>query len=125
MEYCIECLREDMRQPGQGHHIVSKKKAPYMKHVPMNITPLCVIHHTSSPTGIHHNKEMMLRYRQELQLRYTLMLTKDYYNHSELKKLLNCSDNTVKAIVKRLPYRKEGYKREDLIFRFMGEENYL
>jgi hypothetical protein len=125
MGYCVECLKNDIWTHGQRHHIISKKKAKYMEHVPINIADLCLAHHTASPTGIHHNKGMMLRYRQEFQLKLTLLLTKDYYTHKELKELLNASDNTIKAIVKTLPWNKEGYKKEQLIFRMMGDENYL
>jgi hypothetical protein len=125
MDNCIECMKNDIWSNGQGHHIISRKKAPYMVHVKMNIAPLCERHHTASPTGIHHNKEMMLRYKQEFQLKLQLLLTKDYYTHSEIKKLLNCSDNTVKAITKTLPISKEGYDRERLIFHMCGDQNYL
>jgi hypothetical protein len=125
MDYCMECIKNDIWKPGQGHHIISRKKATYMKHVPMNIAPLCEHHHTASPTGIHHNKEMMLRYRQEFQLQLQLLLDKQYYTHKELKSLLNCSDNTVKAITKTIPISKEGYDRERLIFHMCGDQNYL
>ena len=125
MENCVECLKNEIYRPGQGHHIISRKRAPYMTHVPINIIPLCMQHHTTSPTGIHHNKEMMLRYIQEFQLKLTLMLTKDYYTHKDLKELLECSDNSVKAITKTLFRYKEGYKKEDLIRHMMGDRNYL
>jgi hypothetical protein len=118
-------MKNEIYKPGQGHHIISRKRAPYMVHVPMNIVPLCIKHHTESPTGIHHDKEMMLRYIQEFQLKLTLLLDKPYYEHKGLKELLKCSDNSIKAITKTLIRGKEGYKREDLIFRMMGNRNYL
>lgn len=125
MDNCVECLKNGEYRPGQGHHIISKKQAPYMRHVPINITPLCITHHTSSPTGIHHNEEMMLRYRQEFQLKLKLMLTKEFYTFKELKELLSCSDNTVKAITKTIPRYKEGWKTDTLIFHMCGNKNYL
>jgi hypothetical protein len=125
MENCTECLKQGIYRPGQGHHIISKKQAPYMRHVPINITPLCVIHHTSSPTGIHHNKALMIRYRQEFQLKLQLIFTKDFYSFKEIKELLECSDNTVKAITKTLIKHKEGFKTEDLIIHMMGDRSYL
>ena len=125
MEYCIECMKQDIWRSGQGHHIVSRKIAKYMEHVPMNVTPLCIYHHTASPTGIHHNKEMMLRYKQELQLKFTLMFIKEFYEHKEIKQLLDCSDNTVKAITKTVPRTKEGYDAKKIIFHMMGDRNYF
>lgn len=114
MEYCNECKSQDIWKPGQGHHIISRKQAPYMKHVSLNIIPLCIHHHTDSPTGIHHNKEMMIRYKQEFQLKLQLMFTKEYYTFQEIKQILDCSDNTVKAITKTIPRYKEGWKKEVL-----------
>ena len=125
MENCVECMKSGIYKPGQGHHIISKKQAPYMRHVPIDIVPLCIHHHTSSPEGIHHNKEMMLRYKQEFQLKLQLMFTKEYYTFKEIKELLECSDNTVKAITKTMPRFKEGWERERLIFHLCGDKNYL
>lgn len=124
MENCVECLKNGEYRPGQGHHVISRK-IPYMKHVPMNIVPLCLEHHTSSPKGIHHNKEMMLRYKQEFQLKLQLMFTKEFYTFKEIKELLECSDNTVKAITKTIPRYKEGYKSTMLIFHMCGDKNFL
>ena len=124
MENCVECMKEGFYRPGQGHHIISKK-IPYMKHVKMNITPLCIIHHTESPTGIHHNETMMKRYKQEFQLKLQLMFTKEYYTFKEIKELLECSDNTVKAITKTIPRHKEGWKSDILIFHMCGDRNFL
>jgi hypothetical protein len=124
LENCVECLKNGEYRPGQGHHVISRKIG-YMKHVPLNIVPLCVEHHTSSPSGIHHNKEMMIRYKQEFQLKLQLMFTKEYYTFQEIKTLLNCSDNTAKAITKTLIRHKEGWKAEDLIIHMCGDRSYL
>jgi Fic family protein len=95
-----------------------------MKHVPLNIKYLCEYHHTGN-LGVHHHPEVDRKYKEELQLQLTLILTKDYYTHSELKNILNASDNTIKAILKTLPKYKEGVKITDLIIHMMGDENYL
>jgi len=124
MDNCVECMKQGIYRPGQGHHIISRK-TPYMKHVKANIVPLCMEHHTSSPTGIHHNKEMMLRYKQEFQLKLQLMFTKEFYTFKEIKELLECSDNTVKAITKTLVKHKEGYRSDNLIIHMMGGRSYL
>jgi hypothetical protein len=123
-EYCVECIEHGIWKRGQGHHVVHRSKAKYMEHVPMNMKPLCLDHHTGN-LGVHHHPEVDRKYKEELQLQFTLLLTKDYYTHTELKKILNISDNTVKAITKTLPRYKEGYKNTNLIFRMMGDENYL
>lgn len=125
MNYCVECMKDDIWKPGQGHHIILRSHAPYMVHVPINIAYLCQHHHTDSPTGIHHNKEMMLRYKQELQLKLQILFNKKYYEFKEIKQLLECSDNTVKAITKTLIRHKEGYKSSDLVLHMMGDRNYL
>jgi len=124
MEYCEECLKNGIYKPGQAHHIVKRSKASYMVHVPINIKYLCLNHHTGQE-GVHKNTLKDIEYKQELQLKLKLLFTKDYYTKLEIKKILNISDNTIKAITKTLPLCKEGYEKDKLIFHMMGDVNYL
>ena len=123
--YCEECLKEGHYIKGQAHHITLRSQAPYMVHIPINIAYLCTKHHTESPSGIHHNAEMMLKYKQELELKLNLMFTKEFYTYREIRDLLECSDNSTKAVTKTLPKYKEGFKTEELIRHMMGGRSYL
>jgi len=123
-KWCEECLKLDIYKKGQLHHIVKRSDTSCMIHVPINFKYLCLDHHTGR-FGVHNDYSKELKYKQELQLKLTLLLDKPYYGHKELKELLECSDNSIKAITKTLFRYKEGYKREDLIRHMMGDRNYL
>ena len=123
--YCEECLKEKKYIRGQAHHVIFKSQARYMSHIPLNISYLCIKHHTESPSGIHHNSEMNLRYKQDLELKLKLMFTKKFYTYREIRDLLECSDNSTKAVIKTLPKYKEGINTEELIRHMMGGRSYL
>lgn len=124
MGYCEECLKQGVYNKAQMHHIIHRSVAPYMKHIEINFKDLCLEHHTGSK-GVHHNPDKDRQYKEELQLKLQLLFTKDYYDFKEIKKLLNCSDNSAKAITKTLIRCKEGYRSSDLIRHMLGDRNYL
>ena len=122
--YCEECLKEHRYVKGQAHHIILRSSSPYMVHIPLNIAYLCLNHHTGSK-GIHFNSAMMLRYKQELELKLKLMFTKEFYTYREIRNLLECSDNSTKAVTKTLMRHSEGFNAKELIFHMMGNRSYI
>ncbi|CDI50549.1 HNH endonuclease signature motif containing protein [Clostridium tetani] len=103
------------------HHIVNKCEGGIS--YPINYKYLCSEHHRGKD-GPHKNCEVDIRYRLELQNKLKEILIKDYYNVCELEKLLHINKNKLKRMFKGNKIYKEGYKREDIIFKLMGEKIY-
>ena len=122
--YCEECLKESIYKRGQLHHIIHRSSSSVMKNININFKYLCLEHHTGSK-GVHHNSEKDRQYKEELQLKLQLLFNKEFYDFKEIKELLDCSDNSVKAITKTLVRKKDGYRAEDLIRRMLGDRLYL
>lgn len=119
---CIECGRHGATQE---HHIVLKSQASYMRDVKMNIIELCLMHHTNSPTGIHHNEELNLKYKLILQNKlFEIFGDKKHFSKEEIQSRLECSKFDLTLICKKLCLYRFGYEREQLVRRLMGGRLY-
>lgn len=107
--------------PADIHHIVYRSEGGF--DIPINYTYLCAFHHRGKE-GPHHNKLVDLRYKIELQEKLYKSLPKDYYWPRELTDILNIHNGQLKRLLKDLKIHKEGYLKEDIIFRLMGCKKY-
>ncbi len=114
-------LCEICNAPADIHHIVHRSEGGF--DIEINYKYLCEYHHRGK-YGPHHSKEVDLRYKLDLQNKLFEILKKDYYSFKSLAIELNIPKNTLKRITKNLKLYKEGYKKEDIIFKIMGEKLY-
>lgn len=103
------------------HHIVHRNEGGL--EFPLNYKHLCPEHHRGKQ-GPHKNKRVDLEYKLELQYRLDNELEKDFYTVEELIDILNLNKTKAKKFFRELKLYKEGYKKEDIIFRLMGNESY-
>lgn len=103
------------------HHIVHKNEGGL--DFPLNYKYLCSEHHRGKQ-GPHRNSKVDLEYKLELQDRLERMLEKEFYTVEELTDMLNLNKTKVKKFFKELKLHKEGYEKEDIIFRLMGRHTY-
>lgn len=103
------------------HHIVHKNEGGL--DFPLNYKYLCCEHHRGKQ-GPHRNERTDLEYKLELQYRLENILRKNFYSFEELIDLLNLNKTKVKKLFSSLRLCKEGYKKEDIIYRLMGNHKY-
>lgn len=110
-------------QPGELHHIIFKSQAKYLERVPTNFKYLCPEHHRGNNSP-HKSRKKDLELKKELQAKYEIMLTQDYYNLEEIKKILDINDKVAQRVINKMIPHQEGYKREELLARLMGGRLY-
>lgn len=120
IHFCCEC---GTSYGVERHHIVSRKQAKYMEHIKTDYMYLCGEHHRGN-NGPHKNRKIDLKYKQELQAKYYVMFPKNYYKIEDIMKMLECSEAQARHICKVIKLEKEGYPKEQIIFRLMGEHFY-
>ncbi len=113
---CEICGRE-----ADIHHIVHKNEGGL--DFPLNYKYLCSEHHRGK-NGPHRNNKVDLEYKLELQYRLERMLEKNYYTMDELIDILSLNKTKAKKFFKELKLYKEGYKKNDIIYRLMGKKKY-
>jgi hypothetical protein len=107
----------------EKHHVVYRKQAKYMENIKANFIYLCAEHYRGN-NGPHRNRQTDLKYKQELQTKYYVMFPKNYYKIEDIMKILECSEVQARHICKVIRLEKEGYPKEQIIFRMMGERFY-
>ncbi|MGG5463001.1 HNH endonuclease [Clostridium sp. B9] len=103
------------------HHIVHKSKGGLDFN--LNYKYLCRKHHRSK-SGPHRDKVIDLKYKLEMQNNLFELFKKDFYTGNEVKKMLGLTPGSLKKLTKDLKLFKEGYSKDDLIFRLMGKKIY-
>ena len=103
------------------HHIVYRSEGGF--DVEINYLYLCPMHHRGK-NGPHQNKVVDLQYKLELQQKLYNCLPKEYYWAKEISEILGFHNGALKRLLKGLKLYKEGFKKEDIIYRFMGNQKY-
>jgi hypothetical protein len=103
------------------HHIVHKNEGGLDFF--LNYKYLCPEHHRGKE-GPHRNHKTDIEYKLEMQDKLNNILYKDFYNKEELIDILNLNKTKAKKFFKELKIYKEGYKKEDIIYRLMGNKKY-
>jgi hypothetical protein len=113
---CEICGRE-----ADVHHLVHKNEGGL--DFSLNYKYLCPDHHRGK-NGPHKNKRIDLEYKLELQYRLERILEKEFYGIEELNDILGLNKTKAKKFFKELKLYKEGYKKDDIIYRLMGKVHY-
>ena len=103
------------------HHIVFRSQGGF--DIEINYKYLCPNHHRGT-NGPHHNHFIDLKYKIELQEKLYYRLPKDYYWPKELTDILGIHIGSLKRLLKDLKIHKEGYLKNDIIFKHMGSVVY-
>ena len=108
----------------ERHHIILRSQASYMKFIPCNITSLCLECHRGSVKGVHHNKEVDLKLKQQLQNELFGMFSDKFIKGEEIQEKLKCTKIDSTLILKKLTMYRQGYEREQLVRRLLGGRLY-
>lgn len=103
------------------HHIVYRSEGGF--DIDINYKYLCAEHHRGKE-GPHQDKIVDLKYKLELQEKLYKYLPKAYYWPKELTEILDIHNGSLKRLLKGLKISKEGFKKEDIIFKLMGKKYY-
>lgn len=106
------------------HHIVYRSHVPFMKDAEINLVGLCPLHHRDGKQGVHFNKNLDLRLKQELQLQLTLLFTKEFYSEEEIRKMLGINKKQVARLVKTIQRQNDGYPNTLIVKRCLGDRFY-
>jgi hypothetical protein len=77
------------------------------------------------PKGPHRCRKTDLRYKRELQRKLENILTDEFYTVEELIEILGLKERQAYKAFRQVPKHGKGMKREDAIFRLMGNRFYL
>ena len=99
------------------HHIVYRSEGGF--DIELNYKYLCALHHRGK-CGPHQNKMIDLQYKLELQQKLYEILPKKYYWPKELSIILGIHNGALKRLLKDLKLYKEGFKKDDIIWKLMG-----
>ncbi|MBL4935390.1 HNH endonuclease [Clostridium sp. YIM B02515] len=116
MYKCEVCSRQ-----ADIHHIVHKNEGGL--DFPLNYKYLCPEHHRGKQ-GPHRNSKIDIEYKLEMQEKLRNILNKNFYTMEELIIILELNKTRAKKFFKDLKLFKEGYKKEDIIYRLMGRKIY-
>lgn len=116
MYKCEVCSRQ-----ADIHHIVHKNEGGL--DFPLNYKYLCPEHHRGKQ-GPHRNSKIDIEYKLEMQEKLRNILNKNFYTMEELIIILDLNKTRAKKFFKDLKLFKEGYKKEDIIYRLMGRKIY-
>lgn len=75
--------------------------------------------------GPHKCRKTDLRYKRELQRKLEKILEKEFYTVEELIKILGLKEKQAYKAFKKINKHPQGMKREDIIYRLMGNRFYL
>lgn len=75
--------------------------------------------------GPHKCRKTDLRFKRELQMKLENILTDEFYTVEELIKILGLKERQAYKAFRKVNQHEKGMKREDIIFRLMGNRFYL
>ncbi|WP_125152831.1 HNH endonuclease signature motif containing protein [Clostridium rectalis] len=103
------------------HHIINRCQGGL--EFELNYKYLCSEHHRGEQ-GPHRNWALDIKYKLEMQGKLSILLCKEYYTIEELSKILNINKSKVKKTTKNIKRYKEGYKKQDILLKLMGNKIY-
>ena len=106
----------------EKHHIIFKSQGGL--DFELNYKRLTPEQHRGSK-GPHRCRKTDLRYKRELQRKLEKILTDEFYTVEELIKILGLKERQAYRAFRKIKQHEKGIKREDVIFRLMGNRFYL
>ncbi|MEW9095003.1 MAG: HNH endonuclease [Clostridiaceae bacterium] len=116
MAKCEVCGRK-----AEIHHVVNRCQGGIDFN--LNYKYLCSEHHRGDD-GPHKNWRLDIQYKLEMQQRLWGTLYKEHYTLEEISEVLYINKNRVKKLMRSCKLYKEGYKKEDIILKLMGNKKY-
>lgn len=116
---CYICCNPNI----EVHHIIFRSHAPYMKDAEINLIGLCPLHHRGKE-GVHFNKKLDLRLKQEMQLQLMLLFNKEFYTEEEIREMLGINKKQVARLVKTIVRQNSGYLNTLIVKRCLGDRFY-
>lgn len=115
--FCANCYSS---KNIQEHHAVHKKENRALIHCRLNYVYLCKRCHSflHSKKGKDLDRKIKLIFLNRIERRFL----KQYIKFEEIKEILEISDTATHRLTDCMVRYKEGYKREELIKRCMGDE---
>lgn len=106
----------------EKHHIVFKRQGGL--DFELNYKRLTPEMHRGD-LGPHKNRKVDLLYKRELELNLRTILTDTHYFEGELIQILGLDKKQAHKAFRHIRFTNKGMKREDVIFRLMGNRFYL
>lgn len=75
--------------------------------------------------GPHRNRETDLGYKKEMQQELERILADNFYTTKGIIQILGLKPQQAHRAFKKITKHEQGMKREDIIYRLMGNRNYL
>lgn len=117
MKECQECGRWGYTE---AHHKVPRGRDKRGWDFPANLIDLCVEDHYG-PKGPHRCRDKALQYMREVKDYLWEALTEDYYLPEGLAKAIKLPLKQAYQVVRLLKVYDGGYRKEDVIFRLLGD----
>jgi hypothetical protein len=99
------------------HHIVHKCEGGL--DFPLNFKYLCVEHHRGRK-GPHKNFKIDIKYKLQLQEKLQELLQGEFFLIEKLTSLLDINSRILKKLLKDSRRYKEGYRKDEIIYKLMG-----
>lgn len=106
----------------ERHHIVFRSQGGI--DFPLNFIYLTPEQHKGNE-GPHLNRKRDLQLKKDMQVELRIKLTKDHYTMKEIIEILGLNKKQAEKAFKRINQVDGQLKKEDIIFRLMGNRNYL
>lgn len=106
----------------ERHHIIYKSQGGL--DFELNYKRLTSEQHRGNK-GPHRNRKTDLRFKRELQKKLENILTDEFYTAEELIEILGLKERQAYKAFRKVTQHRKGMKREDVIFRLMGNRFYL
>jgi hypothetical protein len=106
------------------HHVTKRSAAKNLVHCKLIQVPLCPECHRGR-NGVHHNRELDLKLKLELQNKLEMLFDKELLTAEEVNDVLELSERCLRGFLKPLPKEKGiYYRRNEIIKACMGGRLY-
>lgn len=121
LRYCVICGSNNWVQ---DHHIILKSQVKALDYCPFNHVFLCQYHHEDHKAGVHHNKELKAKLRNEFKATLESLFIEDNYDMKDIQKKLEIDSKATRSICKLMTPTLKGFERENIIRTCLGGEIY-
>lgn len=118
IHFCVIC-----GQPfAEDHHIIYKSSVKPLDKCPQNHVYLCKFHHRDHREGVHFNRKLDKKYRDQFKAWLEESFVNNYYEQEEIKKILHIGDCATRSLCKMMNMKGGQYSKTEIIKACMGTE---